>query len=219
MIHHDHLGYSYYSPDNTGCPFGHTRMEVNLFDRPTGKHFDPEKMRVTIITPDETIDFMMVTHPWHGWDQYRLGAGRVILTDRLGKVCEGFTFGGELTIVSDDHLVHCLLSSPVPILELVSTHCADMLFVSQLEAQLARRRSHWRKEHHAEEFDRRLAAVDPLTLFVAGLWDFHHWLLTKSARIFGPCYEQARLTVSETIRDLRRQGEWIDPPPRLEDLL
>jgi hypothetical protein len=130
---------------------------------PTGKHFDPEKLSLTVAPKHKGTELLRVQHPWPGQDQYRACAGHVILQDRKGKKVEAFTFGGDLRIESEEMLTVCFLTSPAPILVLIGTSSIPMLLAVETEIVFAERRANW--ELDRSTFKDRLTAADPFTLY------------------------------------------------------
>lgn len=159
-------GYYFHSREHSDSP-GHPRLDVFLRSVPTGKHFDPEKLSLTIASEHRGTESLKIRHPWSWLKQYRACAGRVILQDRKGKKVEAFTFGGDLRIESEETLTTCYLTSPAPILELMGTSSIPELMAEEMEIVFAERRARWEPDH--TKFYDRLAEVDPLTLYFAFL--------------------------------------------------
>lgn len=164
---HKELGYSFQPKqcDEPGCP----RLEIILHGKPTGKHFDPERVLLTVAEttiPENAIEHLSIHHNWHGKQNYRVCAGSVRMTDRYGKSVDAYIFGGDLQIEAGQEKTIVSLSSPAPILELsqgYTSTLADML-AAEVEVLLARRRAFWTR-HNPAEYERRLAVVEPLALY------------------------------------------------------
>lgn len=156
------FGYYFHSREHSDSP-GHPRLDVLLRSVPTGKHFDPEKLSLTVASEPRGTEFLRIHHPWPWLEQYQACAGRVILQDRKGKKVEAFTFGGDLRIESQEMLTACFLSSPAPILELIGTSSIPVMLAEETEIMFAERRADWEPDHSA--FEDRLTAADPLTLY------------------------------------------------------
>jgi hypothetical protein len=155
-------GYYFHSREHSDSP-GHPQLDVLLRSVPTGKHFDPEKLSITVAPKHRGTEFLKVHHPWPGQEQYRACAGRVILQDRKGKKVEAFTFGGDLRIESEEMLTACVLTSPAPILERTGTSSIPELLAEETEIIFAERRADWEPDHST--FKDRISAVDPFTLY------------------------------------------------------
>jgi len=155
-------GYYFHSREYSNSP-GHPKLDVLLRSAPTGKHFDPEKLSITVASEDRGTEFLRVHHPWPGQEQHRACAGRVILQDRKGKKVEAFTFGGDLRIESEDMLTACVLTSPAPLLERTGTSSIAELLAEETEIIFAERRADWEPDHSA--FKDRLTAADPFILY------------------------------------------------------
>jgi hypothetical protein len=155
-------GYYFHSREHSDSP-GHSRLEVLLRSVPTGKHFDPEKLSLTIASEQRGAELLRIHHPWPGQEQYRACAGRVILQDRKGKKVEAFTFGGDLWIESKETLTAGVLTSPAPILERTGTSSIPELLAEETEIIFAERHADW--EPDDSTFKDRLTAADPFTLY------------------------------------------------------
>ena len=155
-------GYYFHSREYSDSP-GHPRLDVLLRSVPTGKHFDPEKLSITVASEQRCTEFLRVHHPWPAQEQYRACAGRVILQDRKGKKVEAFTFGGDFWIESEEMLTACVLTSPAPILERTGTSSIPELLAEEVEIIFAERRAAW--EPDQSTFKDRLRATDPFTLY------------------------------------------------------
>jgi hypothetical protein len=155
-------GYFFHPRERSDSP-GHPRLDVFLRSVPTKTHFDPMSMSIHVASEHKNIELLKVHHPWLLRDQYQVCAGRVILQDRNGKNVEAFTFGGNLRIESEEELVIGVLTSPAPILELISTSSMPSLLAEETEILFAERRAEWEPDHTG--FDKRLIGVDPLALY------------------------------------------------------
>jgi hypothetical protein len=163
------LGYEFY-PFPSAKRVGYARLEVNLLRAPTFEHYDPEEMVAPVMFAKDKvvgIERLRIQHPWHGLERYRAAPGRVVLTDRRGKEVEAFTFGGELEIESSSAHTRCLLTSPVPILNLVNMQDTDGLLAQEVEILLAERRALWLEK--PDTFEERLLALEPQELYAACL--------------------------------------------------
>lgn len=167
------LGYTFHPRLYPQAP-GHPQLDITLRATPTGLHFDPKWVRIAVASANKGIEFLTVRHPWQWEERYRACAGHVSLQDHKNKVVETFTFGGDLQIMSEKDRTMCILSSSAPIVEvlpepLTRGPSVHMMLVEEVEALIAQRRAAWDREHAPATFDRRLAATDPLSLYVACL--------------------------------------------------
>jgi hypothetical protein len=170
------LGYYFY-PQNRAGRLGHPRLDILLRSTPSERHFDPEKVHLFILSPQNDIEALVIDHPWRSLKRYRLVPGRVIIEDRRGKAVEAFTYGGDLEINANDERTLCMLVSPAAILDLsadagISRLPATGLSAGQLLAQeteilLAERRAAWARD--PDQYETRLAGVDPAALYAACL--------------------------------------------------
>ena len=166
------LGYSFL-PTAEPHDIGHAQLTVVIRPAPTEKHFDPEVAVCTVAvtsggTASGGVMPLRVHHPWILDTPYRVCAGHIRLEDRKGKQVTAFTFGGELHIDSDVHRTICHFTSPAPILEHSRQRdTLEVLLGEEVEILFAERRAAARNQ--ADGFDHRLAAADPLQLYLACL--------------------------------------------------
>jgi hypothetical protein len=158
------LGYIFHPH---GSHFGDAPLEVILRARPTGHHFDPEKIRLEVGAP-RGVQMLDIHHLWRQGQEYFLCPGRIFITDRYQKCLEVFTFGGHLTIRPEADTTHCQFDSPAPILELTGTHTVPTLLANEVEILLAQRRAA-RNLRVVGEFDGLLVALEPLTFYASCL--------------------------------------------------
>jgi hypothetical protein len=149
------FGFYFHQFQQEGWEWGYQRLEVNLQSDPTGQHYDPESLRVRIVDLDKRIDHVRIYHPWRGRERFQIVIDEVVLRDRKDKVVEAFTFGGQLSIQSDDQCTHCSLESPVPIIDLRDDNNTASLLAEEAIALIARRQAEW--EYEPEKFEARLA--------------------------------------------------------------
>lgn len=162
------FGYRFEPPAPPEHP-GYRRLTVVLRPSPTERHYDPELADWPIVTRLGELDRLAVFHPWPAGGEQRAAPGRIILTDRKGKVVEAFTFGGTLRLAVDEARVVAVLESPAPILPLLPPHDVAERLADEVEIFLARRRAHWDALRQPYALDERLARVEPLALFRACL--------------------------------------------------
>ena len=162
------LGYIFYPPVDPHDP-GHPRLDINMRAEPTYRHFDPEHVLINVITTTEGLQSLKLQHPWTGTENYHVFPGRVTMQDRLNETATAFTFGGELTIETQEEKTTCILTSSAPILGLIFDHAISVLLSEQAEIYLAELRASW--AHDPEELERKLAASDPMELYATFLQD------------------------------------------------
>ena len=162
------LGYVFSPPchPNQLC---HRQLDITIHDMPTLQHYDPEAILFRVVPDLLGNSVIKVRHPWTVKEKHHVFVSKVIMRDRVDKVVEAFTFGGELLIMSNNKYTHCSLKSPAPILLLdpllqIETNLAD-----EVEIILAERREIWDEEHPKDDFDKRLADTDPFMLYLASI--------------------------------------------------
>ncbi|MCA9933230.1 MAG: hypothetical protein KC415_04870 [Anaerolineales bacterium] len=210
------LGYHFY-PSEIGHPMAHSRLDISLFAHPTQRHYDPERADFRVMGLDGGREHLTLSHNWHGPRDYRVCAGRILLHDRKGKLVEAFSFGGKLTIINQDDLTLCTLTSTAPILNLVTSQTAVTRLVSEFEALLARQEAAW--VHHPFAFQKKLASLEPDRLFAAGLLSMSHAYaeIPPNARN-GNIREEDHI-VHELIAALKKHSLWPADLQNLETLL
>jgi hypothetical protein len=213
------LGYYYHPQDHEGSP-GSPCLEILLSVHPTGVHYDPERVRFTIAPPHGGIDYLTVHAPWRASaDHYRVCAGRVLMEDRHGKDEEAFSFGGDLTIRTEEDRVRCVLISPAPIIDLCYGEAPDpaCLLAEEVEGLLARRRAAWGRD--PDEYEARLAACDPFALYTACVAAIDRHIDHYDLNLVDSLLPELVHLLHEEMRALKSLGTWPDRVPALEDLL
>jgi hypothetical protein len=211
------LGYTFHRPEYAPS-VEHPQLDINVYAKPTREHFDPQQASFHVATDKGCIERLIVMHPWHERKQYHVCPGRVILRDRKGKVVEAATCGGDLTISNEKRYTHCSLISRAPIIQLANDIASlETVLVSEIEALLAKRRA---ELHHDDvEYEKRLATVDPLMLFMVSLATLEERLLKVPAVLRRDRYQKACHIVQQAIRMLQKRGAWTTSLPSLADLI
>jgi hypothetical protein len=208
------FGYAFEPPCPPEHPC-HRRLTVVLRAAPTGRHYDPEKAQWPVVTRHGDLDRLVVYHPWPAGEATRRAAcGRVILTDRVGKVAEAFTFGGALSVRADEARVVVVLESPAPILPLMPPQGLAEALADEAETLLARRRAHWDMQGRPQRFEERLARAEPLALYRAVLLAVQQQTAGTHDAIIDPQHRLERFA-REAVRALQERGEW---PGRVEGM-
>jgi hypothetical protein len=159
------IGYLFYYPD-LDHPTDNFRLDVFVSDVVTEQHFDVFKANFPVQNPKTGIKPLTIKHPWHGHKEAHVCAGLTILEDRKGKKEEAFTFGGQLSLDTQESQTVCRLISPAPILEVNESFPLHMLFIDEIEILLAEYRAKYLKE---SDFEAALCQADPRGLYLACL--------------------------------------------------
>ena len=159
------IGYLFHYPD-LNHPTDNFRLDVFVSDVVTEQHFDVFKAHFPVQNPETGIEHLVVEHPWHGRKAAQVCASRIILEDHKGKKEEAFTFGGQLSIETQDYQTVCSLVSPAPIMEVNNAVPLHMLFIDEVEILLAKYRAHYAQQ---SDFDTALCQADPRGLYLACL--------------------------------------------------
>lgn len=217
------LGY-YFHPRRYPHAPGHPQLDVVLRPAPTGRHFDPQEIRLKVVSRHGGVEKLTLRHPWGPAKPYRVVAGMVSVRDRKDKVVEAFTFGGDLQVTSDADGTQCVLTSSAPIIEYLldpNTHGPTVtgMLLEELEALIARWHASWDHEHRPDEFDERLAATDPMTLYVACLQALHEQIDHVSHKAEDDLTRQFVHFLHAEIEALHEMGLWPSYVRPLGELL
>jgi hypothetical protein len=159
------IGYLYHYP-RLDHPTDNFSLDIYLSSAPTEQHFDVLRSHFFVANQEGEIERLSVTHPWTFDETAQVCAGLVEMEDWKGKKEEAFTFGGRLTIESQDTVTTCMLTSSAPILEISGATPLHALFIEEMEILFAKRKAAY---HHHHEYETRLIEADPLKLYCACL--------------------------------------------------
>jgi len=206
------FGYTLY-PSRRPSEVGYSRLDVTFRAQPTGLHFDPEALRLTVAAPQGGLDSLKVAHPWVGERHYQACAGQVDLSDRLDKKVEAFTFGGELSIASFGEETCASLQSAAPLLLCRSLESVPSMLAQESEILLAERRAAW--SHAPQVFEQRMVNAAPLVLYQACL----HAILRRFEHFPNPGEEIVHFVhvLRAELTALRDDG--LGEPPALDQIL
>ncbi len=214
------LGYRFVpgrNPQSIGCP----RLEINILCAPSERHFDPKITQIPIFTSKESvrphkIEQLEIYHPWVYRDTYQAAPGLVTLTDRKGKKVEAYTFGGKLTIDSDENCTTCVIQSDAPIIEISYANPAIMKFIEEVEIILAEQRAN--RAADLADFEARLEKVPVFKLYVACLMELVKKI--KDAQGGGGSVDRKFSDLIEgEKRFMRKEGSWPENPPSFSGIL
>jgi hypothetical protein len=160
----EQLGYCFHPP-TPEYSLGYPQLDVVIRPSPTSEHFDPESFTCPIDTAGGSGK-LHVVHPWTQASVYRVCAGEIDIEDVRHEHIKAFTFGGELRIDSDTRRTVCQIISPAPLLEHArQTLSLEEHLIEEVYILFAERRA----AQDDNDFDRKLAAADPLQLYHACL--------------------------------------------------
>jgi len=162
------LGYVFSPPCHQDNPC-HRQLDIAIHTRPTFHHYDPESAQFPGISEFWGFEVLKVRHPWQRGKKYQVIPGVVILKDRVDKTMEAFTFGGDLSIETQNDCTMCSLKSSALILRLDIRPSVSALLADEIEIILAERREAWDEEHPRTDFEEHLAEIDPFTLYMSCL--------------------------------------------------
>lgn len=208
------FGYWFATPTRPGDP-GHPRLEVRIHPQPTYHHFDPELVQLLVESPYGGSEVLRIKHPWTGPGSYTVFPDRIILQDRIGKVEEAFTFGGDLLLESTEAGTTCIIASPAPILHLTYPTALAVMLAEEVEILLAEQRAAWIGE--SETLSRRLANVPPVELYASCLETLR--LRMHHRPVFYSDFSQKLVHFVNTEAQRLRQAGQVQPPVPLDQLL
>lgn len=207
------LGYSVHPNEQIGSEWD-WQFDVNLYQQPTYKHFDPERMDIWMVERSGDVARITVSHPWHRHKQLNLCAGRIILHDRKDKAVEVYSFGGELSILVGNSSTTCHITSPAPIIELIDSNDTPTRFICEVEAALACLKAEWGVNEAG--FMRKLAAIEPCLLFAAATTAVQQKLSGLPAT---QAQKRLRYFLDQAINAMQAAGKWPAATPNLAVLL
>ncbi len=209
------LGYSFDPPCAPGHP-GHQQLSVWLRATPTERHYDPESVSFPAVV-DGGVESFTLQHPSAHLELYRVGFGRIRLTDRKRKRVDAFTFGGEAHMNSTAEVTECVFQSPAPIFALLDPNALAGKFITAVETVLAEQQAQWDMRHPVDTLDERLVAIPPFTLYLAFLLaveDHVHPLV----RNYEPAHDVHHFLERER-RELEEAGRWPSRAVNLKTLV
>jgi hypothetical protein len=200
----------------------YVQLDVNIPDRPTEQHYDPERLTIPTIDPSGAILPLTVVHPWHGKELYALSPGRVVICDRKGKLVEAAIAGAELAITGSPHCTCCRINSPVPLYRLAGESGAGpesvaTAIVDKIEALIAICRVRWGRNELA--FQQRLTGIDPIDFYAASLHSVQASLDRTPSTQRGQRYQIMVRALHIAIEGAKGSGIWPVHVQYLEELL
>jgi hypothetical protein len=211
------LGYEFLPPAPSQYPF-HAQLRVWLRNCPTRHHYDPEVVQCLVLSAAEGCELLCIRHPWPEATRYRVGCGLIALNDRKDKRIEAFTFGGALAIDTNETQTTCVFRSPAPILALSNEGTLARQFAAEVLALFAEQRAVWNVRQPQEVFERRLAGVAPLPLYLACLVSMRR-RLQPMATAGDRAVPLLLHLLDRAQRELELAGCWPASPITLDELL
>lgn len=156
------MGYCYYHDEDTP---GAYRLDININEVPSGKHFDPFVVYLPVKDNQNRVERLAIRHPWTFEKTYQACMGLVEMVDGKGGKEEAYTFGGSLVIDTQGTRTTCVLESPAPILEISAANPTRMMFIEEIEILIAQRKAALLKE--SRDYEVHLVNADPLDLYMA----------------------------------------------------
>lgn len=209
-----------FAPHGEGSTIGHPRLDVYIRAKPTLRHFDPQTIELPVRKSarkglEETTK-RTVHHPWSGAAHDQVTLGRIILSDRLGKKKEAFTFGGMMEVTSGPSCTQCTILSEAPILELFGGATLSDLLADEAEVLLADLKGEMYSR--LADLDRGLALAQPEEIYQAILWELKDRFDAFQHRELHTYQELLNLLQRE-IETRRARGNWETRERSLEQVL
>ncbi len=193
---------------------GYTGLIVVL-GRETGRHFNPMAVRLRLLNDSDSCHWATLREYSSIKGKQHVCPGQLTLFDQDDAVRDFFTFGGSLESSKTDGEQVYTITSDAPILELNNPResVPDQL-AAEADALLAK--IVVRCEPQRDDFDQRLATVDPFQFYVATL----HSILThyQHAPILEKAFRSFHDSLSREKGWLMGKGLWPAVPLTLENL-
>lgn len=211
----DDWGYSLLPPSHRASP-GAAGLVVTIRAKPTGKHFDPERIMLHTLGVQNKPERLTLERKPPQTMNSRVCMGDVTLVDRLNKSVEFFTFGGCMEFAQQPDETIYTLRSPAPILQLFPDmeNIQDQ-FVSEVELELSA--LHARCGAHDGEFERHLAGLDAESLYGALLREL--WRKYSSSKPLQATFPHLYKMLAHEVEWLEQNSAWREWGPSLDDVI
>ena len=209
------LGYLFI-PRKNNHGVGYSRFEAILRSHPTEEHFDPELLRLRVVSEFGGIEYLYINHPRAGDEHYRVCVSHVLLRDRKNKNVNSYAYGGDLRIEVNQDQTTCVLVSPAPIFRMEGIISIPTLVAQETEILLAQIAAESRSDYMV--FEDKLSTIDPLLLYGASLMSMNSKYLDFEHKYFNHILNLIQFIRYE-IKRLQGSGELPVPIPKLVDLL
>ena len=194
---------------------GYTGLIVVLGRETAGRHFNPVAVRLRLLNESDSCHWVVLRERSSIKGKQHVCPGQLTLFDEDDAVRDFFTFGGSLELSKTDGEQVYSITSDAPILELNNPResVPDQL-AAEADALLAK--IVVRCEPQRDDFDQRLAKVDPFQFYVATL----HSILThyQHAPILEKAFRSFHDSLSREKGWLVGKGLWPAQPLALENL-
>jgi hypothetical protein len=209
------LGYLFI-PRKNNHGVGYSRFEAIMRSHPTEEHFDPELLRLRVVSEFGGIEYLYINHPWAGDEHYRACVSHVLLRDRKNKTINSYTYGGNLQIEVNKDQTTCILVSPAPIFRIKDIISTPSLTAQETDILLAKIATESRSKQVV--FEDNLSMIDPLILYGASLVSIDEKFNDYSHKEYSHILNFIQFIRREKEK-LQASGKVPVPIPKLEDLL
>lgn len=198
---------------------GYQELLVAIRDIPTEMHYDPEELSAPVVDSTGRPRQKKFRIPSRIDSGQKICLGHILLLDRREKELEFFTFGGTLTVISeDDEEVVYRIRSEAPILPLTTGRVGEEIpaqLASEAEALLGEARAEWKGDN--VNFACRLVREGPMRLYIAIINSV--LVRFEDNRNLRDMYEDFYAALREEKRWLQKTGQWPSSRPTVQQLL
>lgn len=210
------FGYFFF-PSKYKPPLGHASLDIYLSSPRSDWYFDTQAASFKV-TDGDAVWQESISHPSsQPKRQLRVLFGRFYLVAHNGEMVEGCSLGGDLEIVDHGAYTSAHLTSPAPIFDMENAQGIITILEPEVEAEIARLRAEWTGSD--AEFDRRLATLEPFTLFISSLDFIDSYLHSQPQATADDLVLSERNAVHRAIHTLKDAREWPKNIFTLRDLI
>jgi len=206
----------YLAPDRHPYAPGRHMLLIAMREIPTEMHFDPEVIQLRMGETGDSLNWSTIRLKSPLCGQRQAGLGRIIVSDRVDKRIEFFTYGATIEAVHGHNEVVYALRSPAPILAIdpeLQDFSAELAF--ETEVIVAEALAKW----HGNEsgFARRLSQLEPARCYIAAIHSIlGHYQRNRRLRDGFHLFYAA---LCKEVEQLAALGFWPGEMARLDDLL
>jgi hypothetical protein len=204
-------------PSRYDPALGHAGLDIYVADSDPKRFFDTQGALFSV-TDGEKVKPLLLLHPARQAQQrFQVVFGRYYLLAHDGDMVEGMCLGGSLEVSTHDTITHGFLTSAAPIFQIDQDGGLAATLDPLVQVELAKMRAEWTGSDAA--FDRRLAKLEPMDLFVASLDLLHGYLHNQPQAISSDQVLVERSAVRRAIRTLKAANQWPQSVPTLRELM
>lgn len=204
-------------PSKYTPPVGHHGLDVFLTPHPDDRLFDTAQI-VLQVEDYGRARRMTINYAANVPDVMHVAPGQLALRAHDGDSFMVLTFGGSVTLHTDDRYRTCQLRSTAPIFYLGEEgHALTGLMAAQMAVLMARTEAELRIEE--PDLMGRLSAVDPLLLMATALNEIQGYVNAMPGEIRHEQYHGESAALMRVIHILQDAGDWPAKVPSLVELM